>query len=387
MMLSSPDAPNHAAEAETSASRRKVLLILIGVLLACNLPGWATALVMKRLPGLRVTLYLVTTVAYVVLPFLAARRWPRAARFEARWLPIKRVDYFLAFPLLIIAVGWACLGGWFLQWMGWWSKDMLPIGDAGPIAAAVSLFTVVVAGPIAEEVLHRGYVQDQLAKITRSYVAVVLQAALFAVLHVPFHAVWSLVAFGLGLIFGFWRQWKRCLVPLIIVHVLINGLASIPPYLAVREMNRAAQEAAASPKGREISRLAQGPPEAGIPAIVPYLDDGDENIRNCALAVLHKDYGKAGSRQYAQVLKNGTDRQIEGILLVIEWSRCVELAPEVRRIVYERPDLPMQIAALITLKTLADTEGLTEIARDHPDERVRKTASMMLGHETRESGR
>lgn len=382
-MLPDSDALAQTTGSGNSPSRRKVLLILLGVLLVSHAPTLAAILVPKRLPSLCVAFSVLAVICYVALPLLAGRWWPEAAQFQRRWLPLRKADYFLVILLILVVFVWAGLGGWVLIRLGWSSpKDMLPFGNAGPVTAFVSLLTVVVLGPIAEEVLYRGYVQDQLAKVTRGPAAVILQAALFALYHIPVRGIDSLVVFGLGLILGFWRQWKRCLLPLILVHVLVNGVASIPPYLNVTGLNRAVEKAAASPKGREIARLAKTPAEVGIPAIALYLDDADNATQAVAMDALRKNYGKAGSRQYAEVLKTGTDGQVEGILLVIDYSHCKELIPEVRRVVYEHPTLGVQICALIALDGMGDTEGLTEIARDHPVEKVRKGASMMLRYKS-----
>lgn len=167
---------------------------------------------------------------------------------------------------------------------------------------------------------------------------------------------------------------KKCLLSLIVLSVLVSSLAASSCHPPQENLNKAAEEIAAGPKGREISRLAQTPPEIGIPAIARYFNDEDELVHAMATLALQKNYGKAGSRQYAEVLERGNDREVSGILSVIDLSRCVDVLPQVRQVVYDHPNLLIQIAAIVTLKVMRDTEGLKEIGLNHPTAKVRVIA-------------
>ena len=365
-MLSIPEEHCQALEERGYVPRRKVLLTLAAILLICNLPICVWWLFLQwRAPGVGRTIYELGVVLYVVLPLLAARWWPRTAGFQIKWLPVKKSDYFLSIFLLVLVLGWMGFAGWFIRWIGWsWWIPGFPEGRMGPMTKALRLLTTVLIVPIAEEFLYRGYVQGQLTKITKGYLAVILQAVLFALPHVPSHSSGSLVILGFGLMMGFWRLWKRSLLLLIVVHLLINALFVIPPYLTELELNK----------------VAQSPPEVGIPAIGKYLDNEKQSIRLLAADALVRNYGKAGSRQYAEILEKGTDRQVETLLLVVEITRCVEVTPSVRKIVYDRPDMRLQMMAVLTLRFLRDTEGLKKIAQEHPTARIRTIAQSMLDH-------
>jgi hypothetical protein len=88
---------------------------------------------------------------------------------------------------------------------------------------------MVFVGPVAEEIFFRGYVLEQLRKLTRSGIALLIQSLLFGLFHVYTRGSFTLVqTFLFGMILGAWRIRFRSLLPLVLAHVLLNATALIP---------------------------------------------------------------------------------------------------------------------------------------------------------------
>jgi hypothetical protein len=102
-------------------------------------PLLAAMLVKARLPGVSVALGLMAAVLFIALPLWVRRRWPEASAFEPRWLPLRKIDYLLTIPLILLLIAWSCFVGWALVRLGWtFPKDMMPFGNASSLTALVS---------------------------------------------------------------------------------------------------------------------------------------------------------------------------------------------------------------------------------------------------------
>jgi tetratricopeptide (TPR) repeat protein len=91
---------------------------------------------------------------------------------------------------------------------------------ANPLAAFLS---VVIVGPIVEEILFRGLIYGALEKHLRVTGAILASSLLFALVHLQ--VVYFIPIFCLGLVLG-WARWKANSLGLpILIHVLNNGIA------------------------------------------------------------------------------------------------------------------------------------------------------------------
>jgi membrane protease YdiL (CAAX protease family) len=91
---------------------------------------------------------------------------------------------------------------------------------ANPVAAFLS---VVIVGPIVEEILFRGLIYGALEKRLRVSGAILVSSFLFALVHLQ--VVYFIPIFCLGLVLG-WARWKANSLGLpILIHVLNNGVA------------------------------------------------------------------------------------------------------------------------------------------------------------------
>jgi membrane protease YdiL (CAAX protease family) len=169
------------------------------------------------------------------LPFLLAKWAPKAAGFEIQWLPDSRRHWALLLGmvllLLLVRVLLAALAA---TVMG--SPPPRPV--VGPTTATgivlMGIASVLVA-PIAEEIFFRGYVLEQMRRLTSSSIAVFVQAVLFGLSHayvrglLTSHALSvSVNAFFVGIVLGAWRLKLRSLLPLILAHVLLNATLIVP---------------------------------------------------------------------------------------------------------------------------------------------------------------
>jgi uncharacterized protein len=126
----------------------------------------------------------------------------------------------------LAACGWVLIEACEIAWM-----RMFATGASPSVAAMlphrglarVAWAAVSVSVGLSEEVVYRGYFQNQLAALSRrARVAWVLQAVLFGLAHAEqgIGAMVRLAAYGLAL--GALARWRRSLVPGILCHVWTN---------------------------------------------------------------------------------------------------------------------------------------------------------------------
>jgi len=169
-----------------------------------------------------------TLALLIILPVIAIRIMPRLAIFDVVWFRWTRWEFLLFWllPLVIYASRFILC---FLAY-----KYELPIesnifptlSNSFPISGLYVWMTIsgAVLFPIAEEIFWRGYVQSTLMRICHPAVAVLSQAVLFGLLH--FRPLMGLVEASLfGLILGAWRYKRKTLLPVIIVHIVVNSAA------------------------------------------------------------------------------------------------------------------------------------------------------------------
>lgn len=103
-------------------------------------------------------------------------------------------------------------------WLIAYNADMAPIASTGLLTA----LSIVVMGPLAEELVFRGIIQTRLLRAMPPWMAVVLQAALFAIIHgTPIQIVYALL---LGLALGFLRSRTGSILPGLAAHAAFNAM-------------------------------------------------------------------------------------------------------------------------------------------------------------------
>ena len=85
-----------------------------------------------------------------------------------------------------------------------------------------TFLTMAVLGPLAEELTFRGVIQTRLERAMPPWLALVLQAAIFGLVHgTPIQMVY---AFLMGLAFGFLRRCTGSILPGFAAHAAFNAM-------------------------------------------------------------------------------------------------------------------------------------------------------------------
>lgn len=168
----------------------------------------------------------------IFCPLFAAKKLPSLASFDRTWTTKPRTKIRWFFLLGASILGSNIIVALMAKHFGWpmTAKPVLYYSISGHFAiffAITRALITVLAYPIAEEFFWRGYALRQFQRTLGSFIALFLQAFLWAVLH--FLPILGFNALFLhGLIFGLWRLKKRSLVPVIVAHMIMNALVIIP---------------------------------------------------------------------------------------------------------------------------------------------------------------
>jgi membrane protease YdiL (CAAX protease family) len=221
------------AQRPIAAPRGYVLAILIGAILVAEL---SKDIIFATARGDWHAIYEVAYCGLIAgLPFLLALQAPRAAGFDTQWLPSSRWHWawFLAL-LFLLFVARRLLAALSPAIEGPPSPTPF-IGPVTPKGIVLQGIATVFIAPLAEEIFFRGYLLEQLRKLARSGVALLVQSLLFFLFHLYTRGMFtslalydSLYAFVLGMMLGAWRIKFRSLLPLVLAHVLFNTAAIVP---------------------------------------------------------------------------------------------------------------------------------------------------------------
>ena len=93
-----------------------------------------------------------------------------------------------------------------------------------------SLFFLILFYPVVEEFAFRGVIQEYIASKTKEYpsffyltVANIVTSVLFVLMHFVHHApLWALLVFIPSLIFGYFKDQYKHIVPSIFLHMFYN---------------------------------------------------------------------------------------------------------------------------------------------------------------------
>ena len=94
-----------------------------------------------------------------------------------------------------------------------------------------SLFFLIVFYPVVEEFAFRGVIQEYIATKTKRYpsflyfsVANILTSLLFVAMHFVHHTpLWAMLIFIPSLIFGYFKEQYKHIVPSIFLHMFYNA--------------------------------------------------------------------------------------------------------------------------------------------------------------------
>ena len=316
------------------------------------------------------------------LPCFLAWRRPATASFEGLWLVGGITSWLLAFPLLVtlLLADTACrpytamFDSEFR--LGWFSDHVIPGMQSPAVILAESIRTIFLT-PIAEEAFFRGFILGQLRRVMPASLAVIVQAILFSASHLGHRSPSARLtsAFVMGVAFGAWRIRFQGLLPLMIVHGLINALAWLP--LAITEY-----DIVRLPECRQMEALKDEPAGRAIPLIIKYLGNPDIRVRSCAHVILESRYRDSAGPYLREALSSSDIELIQATVLLAEENAFPELVPELSRIAWEHESSEAQICAIIQMMKLGDSKEIASIATDHPVPRVRRAAGRLLADPT-----
>ncbi|MCL4207981.1 MAG: CPBP family intramembrane metalloprotease [Pirellulaceae bacterium] len=264
------------------------------------------------------------------LPFLLARLAPRAAGFDAQWLPGARRQWAwflgMVFLLFLSKAFVAALAATFL------GRPTLPTtsGRITPIGVVFSAIVVVLIAPVAEEIFFRGYLLEQLRKLTHTGTSNLIQATVFALFHVygwggafsSYQLVTAGGAFLCGLIWGAWRVKFRCLLPLVLAHMLYNSTVIVPLRALYDQVSGSYDT-----QCHQIDVLTKEPIEKTAPEIIRYFSDTDETLRFYAMVAPMKHYGPELERFLKDALASKDRNVVVCALFIVQFAGSVDRFP------------------------------------------------------------
>lgn len=172
---------------------------------------------------------------YLVFLHISRQRDKRSMLLEST-----RMDHLIpALAMMVGALGLTNLWFSLLQYLAGFNgtinrllEDYIKQAEAfAPDAGYFWLILgITIMAPIAEELLFRGIIQGELRKAMPEWLAIVLQAIIFALFHMqPVQITYVLVP---GLLLGIAYAWSRTLWVPVLMHILFNFLGSVLPALA-----------------------------------------------------------------------------------------------------------------------------------------------------------
>ncbi|MEI8368432.1 MAG: type II CAAX endopeptidase family protein [Planctomycetia bacterium] len=318
------------------------------------------------------------TVFELSLPSLLMWQRPAAASFDARLLTSGLKAWWWAFPVMIVVLlgTRACrpvtsmLDGVFGH-IG--TSRPVATGLIAPAVIVAETIRLVIITPIAEELFFRGLILGQLRKVMSSKGAVLVQAILFSACHLgpTFRSDRLVGAFVMGIASGAWRLQFSGLLPLMVVHAILNAMAFLP--MAVREYG-----IVSLPECRQMEALKEEPAERAIPLIVEQLGNPDIRVQSGANSILTSRYRDAAGPYLREALSSSNPELVTATMRIIGGKNFRELIPEVRRLAWDHESQDVQIGAILQLMLLGETKELESIAADHPQPKIRRGASRLV---------
>jgi membrane protease YdiL (CAAX protease family) len=163
-----------------------------------------------------VTAYLILLVRRTNIPVTEylAFRWP-----SRRYVAVGIITMLIFVPVADGITAWS-------------GREVVPpfMRDTYTTAAAAGLlplyvFSLVVAAPVAEEILFRGFLFRGLAEGWGTVAGIVITAALFAIVHTQYETFLMGQILAIAILFGWLRARSGSLLLTIMLHMMMNAFA------------------------------------------------------------------------------------------------------------------------------------------------------------------
>lgn len=333
-----------------------------------------------------------------LLPFLLARIAPNAAGFDTQWLPSRWTHWIWFIGLVVLLFVGVAISILMIDFLPLkYTPPVLAPGftpDISYIAVFIHGITMILLFPVAEEIFFRGYLLEQLRKVTHSGIALLIQSLLFSLIHLPRtqfypHSTGYLViiaTFFYGLALGAWRIKFRSMVPLMLAHIILNGVLGFSGLKTRYDYAQFSSEMPSdffsrtrtSPQCWEIYRLTKEPTSKAIPAIIEFANDQDDVVSIYATTMIQNHYRNDAEPYLREALASDNNRTVESVLFSIGMGYWPHLAEDVRKVAWNHNDPNIQRRAALALYDYNDAEGLRKIAAEHPNEKTRDAAQEYL---------
>jgi len=250
--------------------------------------------------------------------WVARRRHASPLRFPG----LRAFAIETALAVLLLLALWAVLallataGAWLFDWPDTSDPSLEPVVRSTDRASTVGiLLLAVVVAPVAEEVFFRGMLFNALAQRLPWVVAALVQAIVFALLHLYALPQTTLLAIT-GLILAAVYRWRKTLLAPILLHSLHNATVVAltvwfvaanpgPPFLGV--------EWDPHEQGCRVTGVipGSGAEEAGLRAgdVLVVVDGQSVSDRRHVTAVIRRR--QVGDRIRVEFLRGGELRQVE----------------------------------------------------------------------------
>lgn len=242
------------------------------------------------------------------------------------------------------------------------------------------LLIAMVAGPILEETLFRGYILDELRRTMGIPQAVVTQAVLFGLIHWSQGPLAMISIAIMGSLFGIARVFGVGVAPLILAHSIFNLIMSGPFLASLPE----AWPVAVSARCQELEGLKSEPAEKAVPIIIEALGTDDDPVIVCASTLLKRRYSAVAMPALRDAIESKNRSLVFGAIFAWGELGYPELLPGMRRIAENSSDRGLQACALARLADHGDADWIRSLATTAPDERTRRMAWNALGEQPKE---
>lgn len=218
-----------------AAKQNKIVLLFVSALLTAQAPIWiaylfgADLLISWLYGGLSILLMILLSLSVSVV-------FSEYASFDKTFLPTRKKYYLIVVPLALLLTTVSMIVGYYTHKAGF--NMPLKFGTFPIKLLYFGFFVSIVIVPIAEEIFWRGYVLDQLGKFLCPAIALLVQALLFSISHIPTWGVYCISTFFVGLALGYWRIRHRALLPLILTHSVVNALYYLPIMVQIIRLNK-----------------------------------------------------------------------------------------------------------------------------------------------------
>ena len=102
--------------------------------------------------------------------------------------------------------------------------------ESSNLSIVLVLLSTVIIGPVAEELMFRGYVLDSIRKMHGDVLGIILSALLFGMIHFFDPYTVGMATLG-GVLYGYIRVKTGSLWPSVVSHMIWNAMAMVVTYL------------------------------------------------------------------------------------------------------------------------------------------------------------